>query len=282
MNGFNLRLCWKNDSNKCFTNNWPPNSNPTLFQCQEAPTEAASHANFSNKRQQLEQQILELLIEQLNNWTTTNHVLNLKILFDLASTANVPKQCSKKMIEPMLVRCCFYIRCLAVICLALFATTLAPGPPQPGCGERLFGPSPKRGHSQEMVGLGWAGWGWGWSDGMGGKRCGMDDGEVRSGGMGRGMGLGLKSDGDGSGGGGGWGWGACGRLLFWRLTYFLVDLHLAHFVWHFIVGRPWVWDLQKFADFFRNLQKFVEICRHLHKFAEIYRNLQKLGNECRN
>ena len=37
------------------------------------------------------------------------HVLSSKIMFDLASTANVPKQCPKKVKEPMIVRCCFYI-----------------------------------------------------------------------------------------------------------------------------------------------------------------------------
>ena len=61
-------------SKNCLKNGVPPDSNTTLFQCQEAPGEAASRAHCSDKKQLLEQQLkqcsrfLQKKVDWAQNW----------------------------------------------------------------------------------------------------------------------------------------------------------------------------------------------------------------------
>ena len=50
-------LCEKRGFEKCFKKRCPPDSNQLLFQCQEAPGEAASRAHCTDKKQLFEQQL---------------------------------------------------------------------------------------------------------------------------------------------------------------------------------------------------------------------------------
>ena len=62
---------------------------------QEAPREAASHAHFSNKKQQLEYKFPKLLLELMPCVHLPKKCSTL--LFDLASVAHVPKKGSKEI-----------------------------------------------------------------------------------------------------------------------------------------------------------------------------------------
>ena len=65
---------WKMGSKNCFKKSAPPKSNNTLFQCQEAPGEAASRARCTNKKQLFEQQLkhclrfLQKKVDWAENW----------------------------------------------------------------------------------------------------------------------------------------------------------------------------------------------------------------------
>ena len=88
----------------------PPDSNKTLFQCQEAPGEAASRAHCTNKKQLFEQQLkhyiwdfcrkqwteLKLGVEKLtgllNRFTKTKWVIEL--CWMLTTKAEIGRMCS--------------------------------------------------------------------------------------------------------------------------------------------------------------------------------------------
>ena len=67
-------MCEKRGSKNCFKKSAPPDSNNYLFQCQEAPGEAASRARCTNKKQLFEQQLkhclrfLQKKVDWAQNW----------------------------------------------------------------------------------------------------------------------------------------------------------------------------------------------------------------------
>ena len=85
-------------SKNCFKKGAPPKSNDTLFQCQEAPGEAASRARCTDKKQLFEQQLkhclsfLQKKVDWAQNWCEKRGLLTEECCL-LKTNAQVERKC---------------------------------------------------------------------------------------------------------------------------------------------------------------------------------------------